>query len=72
MNVMVYHNIDNVPALVTLPKTTEQVAQIVKICNQYNIPWLARGAGTGLSGGALPLEDGLVIVTARMREILRH
>ncbi len=58
------------PALVTLPKTTEQVAQIVKICNKYEIPWLARGAGTGLSGGALPIEDSLIIVTARMRQIL--
>jgi glycolate oxidase len=45
------------PALVTLPKTTEEVAQIVKICNKYEIKWIARGAGTGLSGGALPVED---------------
>ena len=58
------------PALVTLPKTTEQVAKIVKICHQNDIPWIARGAGTGLSGGALPVEDSLLIVTARMRQIL--
>lgn len=58
------------PALVTLPQTTEQVAEIVKICHQNDIPWIARGAGTGLSGGALPVEDSLLIVTARMREIL--
>ena len=58
------------PALVTLPQSTEQVAQIVKICNQYDIPWLARGAGTGLSGGALPVEDCLLIVTAKMGQIL--
>ncbi|GAB4323964.1 glycolate oxidase subunit GlcD [Cyanobacterium aponinum AL20118] len=58
------------PALVTLPKTTEEVAEIVKICNQYEIPWIARGAGTGLSGGALPVEDCVLIVTARMRQIL--
>ncbi|BAQ61260.1 glycolate dehydrogenase [Geminocystis sp. NIES-3708] len=58
------------PALVTLPKTTEEVAKIVNICNKYEIPWIARGAGTGLSGGALPLKDSLLIVTARMRQIL--
>jgi glycolate oxidase len=58
------------PALVTLPQTTEQVAEIVKICHQNDIPWIARGAGTGLSGGALPVEDSLLIVTARMRQIL--
>lgn len=58
------------PALVTLPKTTEEVAEIVKVCNQHEIPWIARGAGTGLSGGALPVEDSVLIVTARMRQIL--
>lgn len=58
------------PALVTLPKTTEQVAEIVKICNKYEIYWLARGAGTGLSGGALPVENSILIVTAKMRQIL--
>ena len=58
------------PALVTLPKTTQQVAQIVCLCNEYQIPWLARGAGTGLSGGALPVEDCLLIVTAKMNEIV--
>ncbi|HBE31060.1 MAG TPA: glycolate oxidase subunit GlcD [Cyanobacteria bacterium UBA11369] len=58
------------PAAVVLPKTTEQVAQIVKICNQNQIPWVARGAGTGLSGGALPVEDCVLIVTALMKKIL--
>ncbi len=59
------------PAVVVLPRTTEQVAAIVGICHQHNIPWVARGAGTGLSGGALPLENGVLIVTARMKEILK-
>lgn len=59
------------PSLVVLPKTTEQVAAIVKICDLYNVPWIARGAGTGLSGGALPVEDCLLIVTARMNQILK-
>lgn len=58
------------PAIVVLPRTTEQVAGIVKICHQKEIPWIARGAGTGLSGGALPLPDSVLIVTARMNQIL--
>ncbi|MFW6359893.1 MAG: glycolate oxidase subunit GlcD [Chroococcales cyanobacterium] len=58
------------PALVVLPRTTEQVSQVIKLCDQNNLPWVARGAGTGLSGGALPLEDGVLIVTARMNKIL--
>ena len=58
------------PALVVLPRTTEQVAAAVKICDQNQIPWVARGAGTGLSGGALPVEDCVLIVTALMKRIL--
>jgi glycolate oxidase len=58
------------PALVVLPRTTEEVAAAVKICDQNQIPWVARGAGTGLSGGALPVEDCVLIVTALMRKIL--
>ncbi|NER50637.1 MAG: glycolate oxidase subunit GlcD [Symploca sp. SIO1A3] len=58
------------PALVVLPRTTEQVAAAVKICHQNNLPWVARGAGTGLSGGALPVEDCVLIVTALMKRIL--
>ncbi|HBB35372.1 MAG TPA: glycolate oxidase subunit GlcD [Cyanobacteria bacterium UBA8803] len=58
------------PALVVLPRTTEQVAEVVKICDQNQIPWVARGAGTGLSGGALPVADGVLVVTALMKRIL--
>jgi glycolate oxidase len=58
------------PAVVVLPRTTEQVAAAVKICDRYQLPWVARGAGTGLSGGALPVEDCVLIVTARMNQIL--
>jgi glycolate oxidase len=58
------------PAVVVLPRTREQVAAIVKICHDRDIPWVARGAGTGLSGGALPVEDCVLIVTARMKQIL--
>ncbi|HIK32900.1 MAG TPA: glycolate oxidase subunit GlcD [Oscillatoriales cyanobacterium M4454_W2019_049] len=59
------------PALVVLPRTTEQVAAVVKICDRFSLPWVARGAGTGLSGGALPVEDCLLIVTALMKKILK-
>ncbi|BAZ46444.1 glycolate oxidase subunit GlcD [Chondrocystis sp. NIES-4102] len=60
------------PALVVLPRTTEQVAGVVKVCYDQNIPWVARGAGTGLSGGALPTQDCVLIVTARMNQILQQ
>lgn len=58
------------PAVVVLPRTTEQVALLVKICDRYSIPFIARGSGTGLSGGALPIENSVLIVTSLMRQIL--
>ncbi|MBE9079253.1 glycolate oxidase subunit GlcD [Romeria aff. gracilis LEGE 07310] len=58
------------PAIVVLPRTTEEVAAAVKICDRYQVPFVTRGAGTGLSGGALPIEDCVLIVTACMRQIL--
>lgn len=58
------------PAVVVLPRTTEEVAAIVRICDREGVPFVARGAGTGLSGGALPVEDCVLIVTALMRQIL--
>jgi glycolate oxidase len=58
------------PALVVLPTTTEQVAAVVRACRREQVPFVARGSGTGLSGGALPHEDGVLIVLARMRSIL--
>lgn len=58
------------PALVVLPRTTEQVAALVKICQRYRVPFIARGAGTGLSGGALPIENSVLIGTALMKQIL--
>jgi glycolate oxidase len=59
------------PELVVLPKTTAEVAAVVKICDAQNIAWIARGAGTGLSGGALAVEDCLLIVTTLMNQILK-
>jgi glycolate oxidase len=58
------------PAVVVLPTTTEQVAAVVKVCDRHNIPFVARGSGTGLSGGALPTENCVLIVTSRMNQIL--
>jgi glycolate oxidase len=58
------------PELVVFPRTTEEVAAVVKLCHEREIPWVARGAGTGLSGGALPLEKGVLIVLTRMKEII--
>ena len=58
------------PAVVTLPKTTEEVAAVVKLCHEQDIPFVTRGAGTGLSGGALPLKDCVLVVTTCMQQIL--
>jgi len=58
------------PALVVFPRTTAEVAAVVRLCHQQEIPWVARGAGTGLSGGALPLATGILIVLTRMKDIL--
>src|SRR3984893_17638738 len=58
------------PAAVVLPLTTEQVAAVVRACAAARVPFVARGAGTGLSGGALPVADGVVIGLSRMRSIL--
>ncbi|MEM8637822.1 MAG: FAD-linked oxidase C-terminal domain-containing protein [Cyanobacteria bacterium P01_G01_bin.54] len=59
------------PALVVLPGSTAEVAAVVRLCDRLNLPWVARGAGTGLSGGALPHGQGVLIVTARMNRILK-
>src|SRR5216683_1948170 len=58
------------PRAVLLPTSTEQVQAIVRLCHREKIPFVARGSGTGLSGGALPVENGLVISLARMNRIL--
>jgi glycolate oxidase len=58
------------PGVVVLPWTAEQVAGVVRLCNDFGVPFVARGSGTGLSGGALPREDGVLIVTSKMRGIL--
>jgi glycolate oxidase len=59
------------PMIVTLPDNEEQVLAILKVCSELKVPIVPRGAGTGLSGGAQPLADGVVISTARLNRILR-
>jgi len=59
-----------VPGLVVLAETTADVAAVVTACNEARVPFVARGSGTGLSGGALPHADGVLVVTSRMRKIL--
>ncbi len=59
-----------VPGLVVLPESAEQIQKILKVLYDEGIPWVARGSGTGLSGGALPVAEGVLIVLARMRRIL--
>jgi glycolate oxidase len=58
------------PALVVLPGTAEEVAEIVRACAERGVPFVARGSGTGLSGGAVPHSEGVLIVLSRMRTIL--
>ena len=59
-----------VPDAVVLPRTTDQVQAVVRLCARDRIPFVSRGAGTGLSGGALPAAGGIVISLARMNRIL--
>jgi glycolate oxidase len=59
-----------IPALVVLPESAQDVQAAVRACNEFAVAFVARGAGTGLSGGALPVEDGIVISLARLTRIL--
>jgi glycolate oxidase len=58
------------PGAVVLPRNTEEVQAVVRFCARHKIPFVSRGAGTGLSGGALPAAGGIVISLARMTRIL--
>src|SRR5215472_16304009 len=59
-----------VPAVVALPGTAEEVAAVVRVCAAAGVPFVARGSGTGLSGGAVPHASGVLIVMSRMRRVL--
>src|SRR5574341_2555886 len=54
------------PLVVVLPETTEEVSAILRFCHEYRIKVVPRGAGTSLAGGALPLEDAVVLCLTRM------
>jgi len=58
------------PEVVVLPRTPEEISTILKICNSENIPLTPRGAGTGLSGGALPVNNGILLSMERFNQIL--
>jgi len=58
------------PLLVVLPESVEQIQKIMLICHEYQIPVVARGAGTGLSAGALPKADGILLSLAKFTKIL--
>ena len=62
--------IREVPWAVVLPETEAQVASVLRICREYEVPVVPRGAGTGLSGGARPKSDGLVLGLSKMNRIL--
>lgn len=58
------------PQAIVLPTSADQVSKIVRLCNRLNVPFVARGAGTNLSGGSLPIKGGVVIGLSRMNRIL--
>ena len=58
------------PPVAVLPGSAEEVRDVVRVCHALHVPWVARGSGSGLSGGALPIADGVLLVLSRMRRIL--
>src|SRR4051812_45466502 len=59
-----------VPRAAVLPASGDEVQEVVRACHAAGVPWVARGAGSGLSGGALPVEEGVLVVLSRMNRIL--
>jgi glycolate oxidase len=60
------------PAAVVLPETADEVVHAVRLCRQYDVPFTARGSGTSLSGGSVPIEGGLVIGLNRLNRVLKY
>src|SRR5262245_47747060 len=60
----------NKPDVVVFPTSTEEIVAVVKACNEANVPFLPRGAGTSLAGGCLPIGGGVMITLTRMKRIL--
>ena len=58
------------PLAVALPETEQEVVKTIKVCHQLNIPIVPRGSGTGLSGGAMPIAQGLVLSLAKLKKII--
>ncbi|MCB0104758.1 MAG: FAD-binding protein, partial [Caldilineaceae bacterium] len=59
------------PAAVVLAESQEEVINTVRLCHQHAVPFVARGSGTSLSGGSLPIQDGIVIALNRLNRIVR-
>ena len=59
------------PAAVVIPETQDEVIEAVRICHRYDVPFVARGSGTSLSGAALPIKDGLLITLNRLNRIIK-
>jgi glycolate oxidase len=59
------------PAAVVIPETQDEVVEAVRVCARYGVPFVARGSGTSLSGGSLPIKDGLLIALNRLNRIVR-
>jgi glycolate oxidase len=64
-------NMEGTTSVVCLPESTAEVQACVQIANRYGIPFVPRGSGTGLSGGAVPVDGAMVIVTSKMDRVLR-
>jgi len=58
------------PMAAVLPRTTEEVSAVLKICHEENVPVVPRGSGTSLAGGAMPTADCVILGVARMNEVL--
>src|SRR5437588_6343376 len=58
------------PLAAVLPGSGDEVRRVMHTCFEAGVPWVARGSGTGVSGGALPISEGVLIVLARLRRIL--
>ena len=58
------------PAVAVLPGSGAEVAEVVRACHAAGVPWVARGSGSGLSGGALPVADGVLVILSRLRRIV--
>jgi glycolate oxidase len=58
------------PGVVVLPGSGTEVRDVVRACHEVSVPWVARGSGSGLSGGALPVEDGVLIGLSRLKAVV--